>query len=99
MESPISNKEFENWDTRLTSVMNKNNIVLTPEVQGAKGAILNKAIVKHKHDWIVDVKVTIGNEDQTKKGGAGMAFYYLEEVNQDQIGEGVFGYGRQFKGI
>lgn len=83
MESPISNKEFENWETKLTSIFNKNNIVLVPEINGAKGAILNKAIVGHRDDWIVDVKLTVGNEEQTAKGGAGMAFYYMEEINQD----------------
>ena len=61
--------------------MNKNNIVLVPEVSNAKGAILNKAIVDHKDDWIVDIKLTIGNEDQTRRGGAGMGFYYLESIN------------------
>ena len=81
MESPISNKEFEFWDTRLSSIMNKNNIVLVPEISNAKGGIINKASVISRDDWIVDVKLTIGNDAKTNVGGAGMGFYYLENIN------------------
>ena len=32
MESPITNKEFENFETMKASVFTKNNIILVPEV-------------------------------------------------------------------
>ena len=43
--------------------------------------------------------MTIGNEKRSNKGGAGMAFFYLQDVNQEEIGSGLFGYSKQFKGI
>lgn len=99
MESPVTNKEFENWETYKSSVYTENTIVLVPEVVGAKGAILNKQMVKYQDDWIVDVKVTIGNEMRTAKGGVAMAFSYLESINKEDVGTGVFGYSTQFRGI
>ena len=62
MEVPITNKEFENWETKIGSVFHKNRIVLVPEVKDKKGAIMNKVIVPHKDDWLIDLKVQIGNE-------------------------------------
>jgi hypothetical protein len=32
MESPITNKEFENFETKKASVFTKNNIILVPEI-------------------------------------------------------------------
>jgi hypothetical protein len=82
MESPITNKEFENWETKGASVFTKGNIVLVPEVVDKKGAIINKAMVPNKDDWIVDLKVRIGNDAQTTKGGAGLGLYYLSDLNR-----------------
>jgi hypothetical protein len=99
LESPITKKELENWDTKKSAILLKNNIVLSPEIVSAKGAIINKQIVPYSKDWIVDIKVTIGNEKKSAKGGAGMAFFYVEDIDQNEIGSGLFGYSRQFKGV
>ena len=72
---------------------------MVPEIKDKKGAIINKVIVPHKDDWIVDLRVEIGNEAKSERGGAGLALYYLSEINQAEIGNGVFGYSRQFKGL
>ena len=42
METPITNKEFDNWQTEGASVFLKNEIVLVPELKDRKGAIWNK---------------------------------------------------------
>ena len=42
LESPITHKELEYWDTKKSAIMLKNNIVLSPEISNAKGAIINK---------------------------------------------------------
>lgn len=81
MESPITNKEFEYWESKGASIFTKNNIVLVPEVVDKKGAIINKAIVPYHEDWIVDLKVRIGNDAQTTKGGAGLGLYYLNGID------------------
>jgi hypothetical protein len=62
LESPISSKEMDNWEMYGSCVMTKNNIILSPEIKNAKGAIINKPLVSTFHDWIVDIKMTIGNE-------------------------------------
>lgn len=43
MEAPITNKEFENWETTGAAVMTKNNIILCPEIVDKKGAIYAKS--------------------------------------------------------
>ena len=45
------------------------------------------------------MQVTIGNTEKTKKGGNGLAFYYLNSINKDEIGNGLFGYSKQFDGL
>jgi len=99
MESPVASKEMDYWETKGSAIFTKNNIVLVPEVSDAKGAILNKMMVPYKDDWIVDVKTTIGNDVESPKGGAGLGFYYLKEINQDELGNGIFGYSRNFNGF
>jgi hypothetical protein len=82
-----------------SAVMVKNNIVLSPEIVNAKGAIINKEMIPHATDWIVDIKATIGNEKRSQKGGAGMAFFYTDGIDKNEVGSGLFGYSRQFKGL
>lgn len=62
MESPITKKEFEYFQTHGTSVMTKNRIILNPEIRDKKGAIWSKYYVSHEKEWIMDLRVTIGNE-------------------------------------
>jgi hypothetical protein len=74
---------------------------LSPEVKNAKGGIMSTVTLPPKNELIMDIHVAIGNEDFTSKGGAGMAFYFLESVNQNEIGESksLFGYSKQFNGF
>lgn len=72
---------------------------MVPEVVDKKGAILNKELIPHKDDWLIDLKVNIGNTQKSNKGGAGLGLYYLKEIDGSQIGTGVFGYTRQFNGM
>ena len=73
--------------------------MLVPELRDKKGAIINVVPVPSKDDWIVDLKVRIANDEKTLKGGAGLALYYLQSINQEEIGNGVFGYTRNFNGL
>jgi hypothetical protein len=73
--------------------------VLVPEIKDKKGAILNKVVVPSKDEWLVDLRVHIGNEARTERGGAGLGLYYLRELDQAQIGSGVFGYSREYNGL
>lgn len=79
--------------------MLKNNIVLSPEIVNAKGAIINRKPIPHAKDWIIDIKATIGNDKKSAKGGAGMAFFYIDSIDRNEIGTGLFGYSRQFNGL
>ena len=47
----------------------------------------------------MDLKATIGNTQESPKGGAGLAFYYLDSINQQEIGQGLFGYSKQYRGL
>ena len=101
LESPFVEADFERWQQAGSAVFTKNKIVLNPEVKESKGAIYNKQNVvlgKH-HDWIVDLKVGLGNEDKTTKGGNGMGIYYLRTLNKEDIGQSLFGYTKKFDGL
>ena len=41
-EWPITKKEFDNWNTHKSAVMTKNNGIIIPEVQDARGAMNHK---------------------------------------------------------
>jgi hypothetical protein len=43
--------------------------------------------------------VTIGNQDQTQRGGNGMGIYYLRTLNKEDIGQSLFGYSKKFDGL
>jgi len=86
MESPVSDKEFDNWETHGASIFQKNRIILMPEVADKRGAIFSNKFTKHRDSWIVDIKMRIGNDNQTPKGGNGVGIYYLRSVDQSEIG-------------
>jgi hypothetical protein len=85
METPITNKEMDGWHTFGTSIMLKNNIVLSPEIKNAKGAILNMIPNESPDKFLVDVQANIGNELQTAKGGTGMALFYVSDVDKNML--------------
>ena len=41
----------------------------------------------------------MGNSGKTFKGGNGMAFYYLRNINKEDLGQGSFGYSSTFDGL
>ena len=45
LETPISNKEMENWAMFNSTIMLKNVIVLSPEIKNAKGGLLNNNVL------------------------------------------------------
>lgn len=47
----------------------------------------------------MDLKLRIGNEDKTSKGGNGLGIYYLRDINKDTFGEGLFGYSKTYDGL
>ena len=74
--------------------MLKNNIVLVPEVSDKRGALYNLRPNENRDQWIVDLKVRIGNDDRTAKGGNGLGFFYLKDINTQDLGQGTFGYSQ-----
>lgn len=77
----------------------KNEIVLVPELKDRKGAIWNKLHTAKTDEWLIEMRVKIGNEMRTAKGGAGLGIHYLQDINQSMIGTGLFGYSKQFNGL
>ena len=47
----------------------------------------------------MDMRVTIGNEMRSNKGGAGIGIHYLKSLHKSAIGNGLFGYGKDFDGL
>ena len=86
----MTNKEFENWNTLGTSLFTKTKAILLPELASKTGAIYNKFFTgkDEKDEWIVDIKLRIGNEDQTLKGGNGVGIFYLRNLNGEDFGQG-----------
>lgn len=99
MEAPITNKEFENWETTGAAVMTKNNIILCPEITDKKGAIYAKSQAPNKEKWIVDIRVKVGNDEETFKGGTGLGFWYLRDLNKEDLNQGLMGYSKRFDGL
>ena len=101
LESPFAEADFDRWEQAGSSVFTKNKIVLNPAIKDSKGAIFNKnnVVLGTYHDWIIDLKVNIGNDAQTSKGGNGMGIYYLRSLNKEDIGTSLFGYSKKFDGL
>lgn len=49
--------------------------------------------------WICDIKMRIGNDDKTQRGGNGVGIYYLNSFNREDIGKDLFGYSKQYDGF
>jgi hypothetical protein len=79
--------------------MMPNQIVLVPELSDKRGAIYNLNTNENKDQWIIEARVRIGNQEKTKRGGNGVGFYYLSSINKDEIGNGLFGYSKEFDGL
>ena len=47
----------------------------------------------------MDLRITIGNEINSQKGGAGIGIHYLKSLHKSAIGNGLFGYGKDFDGL
>lgn len=102
LESPFAEADFGRWQQDGSAVFTKNKIVLNPEIKEAKGAIYNKnnVVLGKHHDWIVDIKVSIGNHDHvTNRGGNGVGIFYLRNLDKEELSRGVFGYSKNFDGL
>ena len=74
--------------------MTKNKIILVPEIKNKKGAYFSKYYVQDPKEWIMDLRIRVGNELQTAKGGAGIGLHYLRSITKANIGTGLFGYSK-----
>lgn len=99
MESPITHKEFDNWETYGSSIFQKNRIIVVPEVADTRGAIVSNKFTSHKESWIADIKVRIGNANKSLKGGNGVGIYYLRDIDKSEVAQGLFGYTKNFNGL
>lgn len=70
-----------------------------PEVADTRGAIVSQKLPSHRESWILDVRLRIGNEQRTPKGGNGVGIYYLRDIDQSELAEGLFGYTTRFNGL
>lgn len=50
-------------------------------------------------NWILDLKMRIGNSDKTSRGGNGIGIYYLKSFDRNDIGKDLFGYTKEFNGF
>lgn len=101
LEFPSLKEFFHLWQTYGTSLILKDRVVLVPEVKDKKGAIqaTKLAPTQCKDEFIADVRFNIENTDKTLTGSSGAAIYYLQDINHDEIGKGMFGYSNNFKGL
>ena len=49
--------------------------------------------------WVGSFTFDIGNTARTSKGGNGVAILMLHEKDSEEIGQGIFGYGKRFRGV
>ena len=49
--------------------------------------------------FIADVRLNLGNEAKTQQGGTGAGIYYLQSIDNDEIGAGAYGYTNKFRGL
>jgi hypothetical protein len=62
-------------------VIHKNKVVLTPEARDKKGMFYSTEKNPKDNYWIAEMEVNMGNEKKTHRGGTGMAFYYLRNLD------------------
>ena len=64
---PITHKELDSWTCYGASVLNKNKLILVPEVKDKKGAVQidHNTPDNAKQSWIVDFRVSMGNNGRT----------------------------------
>jgi hypothetical protein len=79
----------------------QNKAIIVPELKDKKGALNSLKFISDDAmtNWNFDVVLDIGNNDKTRKGGNGVGIYYLETFNREDIGTGIFGYSKNFKGL
>jgi hypothetical protein len=79
LEFPAGEREFDEWTTYGAAVVNKKHAVVVPEIAGARGGIgANFNLKPRLQDrWVVDVKLDIGNDGNTNRGGNGVGIFYL----------------------
>jgi hypothetical protein len=99
METPITKKEYDNWGTYGGAVFMREKIVLNPEVKDSKGGIHNTNFTSNEGNWIAEMKLHIGNEAKTPRGGNGVGIHYLRDFDSDDIGTHLFGYTKNFRGL
>ena len=73
---------MDNWNTAGSAVLLKSNIVIVPEIAEKRGALYNMNPNKNRDSWIVDIKIRVGNEKRTMKGGNGVGIYYLRSIDK-----------------
>lgn len=47
----------------------------------------------------MSLRVRIGNEVKTERGGAGLGIFYLKTIKKASLGDGLFGYSKIFDGL
>ena len=101
LEFPITQEELSNWETHGTSILVQNKAIIVPELKDKKGALNSQKFISDDAitSWNFDVVLDIGNEDKTRKGGNGVGIYYLETFNREDVGTGIFGFSKNFKGL
>jgi hypothetical protein len=49
--------------------------------------------------WLADIELHLGNDQLTTRGGAGVAIFYLRNVDKISHTESLFGYSNLYDGL
>jgi len=78
LDFPITNKDFDHWETRGTAVHLRDKLVVVPETKHATGMLYSANPNPISKSWLMDFEVNMGNTKRSARGGVGIAMLYLK---------------------
>lgn len=97
---PMTNKDFNNWQTEGSAVFLRNHLVVSPGSKNLKGLVYNTnpTSTGSVKGWIAEFDLDLGNDDLLELGSGGLAIYFLRNFDPDQR-SGLYGYTNKFDGV
>jgi len=86
------------WQTEGAAFFHKEKVVMVPKAVDRKGVLYHTHPIVDR-SWIIELEANIGNEENTWRGGTGLAVFFLRSVDKGAFKEGIFGYSNRYDGL
>jgi len=96
---PLTDKDYQNWESEGTAVLHKSKAIIVPETEGSKGMIFTTTPNPSAKAWNAQIDFDFGNANESKRGGGGFGIHYVRNVMRMEEDEGFYGYTQKFDGV